>query len=63
MFPFLFTFIWYDLNYITICLCKDPNVISRSNRLVVYSLPTPMICIIRNHRLLNGLVLPVEREH
>ena len=35
---------------------------SPSDRLVVYSLPTAMICEIGNHRLVDEFVLPVESE-
>ena len=31
-----YTLIWFELNSISICLCKDPNVIFHSNGLVVY---------------------------
>ena len=35
---------------------------SHLNGLVVYSVPTAMVCEIGNHRLVHGFVLPVEIE-
>ena len=35
---------------------------SHSDRLVVYSLPTAMVCEIGNHRLVDEFVLSVENE-
>ena len=49
------------LNYIAICLSKDQNLVSHSNKLVVYSLPTVMSSVIENHRFVHGFFLPVER--
>ena len=62
LFSFLYILKWYGLNYIAICLYKVPNVISHSNRLVVYLLPTVMSFVIGNHRFVDGFVLPEERE-
>ena len=42
LFSFLYTLIWFELKYIAQCLCEELNVIFRSNRLVVYSLPPTM---------------------
>ena len=50
------------MNYIAICLCNDPNVISHSNLLVAYLLPTVMSSVTGNDRFLDGFVLLVERE-
>ena len=62
LFSFLYTLIWFELNYIAICLCKDPNFTSHSIRFVVYSLPTAMICELGNHRLVHEFFLLVESE-
>ena len=61
----IFLFLHLDMvriELIAIYLCKDPNVISHSNWLVVFSFPTATICEIVNHRLVDGFVLPVESE-
>ena len=42
LFSFLYTLTWFELKYIAQCLCEELNVIFRSNRLVVYSLPSTM---------------------
>ena len=50
MFSFLCTLIWFELNYIAICLCnKDPDFIFLLNPLVVYSLATTMSFVTENH--------------
>ena len=62
MFSFLYILIWLEPNYVAMCLCKDPNVISQSNWLVVYLLPTAISSVIGNNRVVNRLVLPVEKD-
>ena len=52
MLSFLCRLIWFELNYIAICLCnKHPDVIFLLNQLVVYLPSTAMSSQIRNHMM------------
>ena len=59
MFSFLYVLIWFELNYISIWLCKDPNFSSYLK--LVYSLLTAISSVIENHRFIDAFVLPAER--
>ena len=59
---YFYTLIRFELNYIAISLFKYPNVISNSDQLVVYLLPTAISSVTGNNRSFDGFVLPVEKE-